>query len=485
MTRALLVGLCLAACAARPTAAVDASLDAPEVRADAGDAGETSDVKDVPAAEDVRAPQRVLPPSTRALSDLVGFSLPGRDLPSGAGSAATARRRWAWSALRELGVRRVRREIFWNQVEPREGEFHWEGYDPVVAEATAEGVALLVVLAYGNPWASSAPNATEYHPPDDPRTFARYATATARRYGDRVRDWEVWNEPNAGFRFWRSRAAGDPVAFGALVRAARDAVIAERPSARVAFGGTVFLPQVIPGGAAFARASLAANPGLAGALDAFAMHAYTLYPPRVSPEFAGPRELPHVEKVREMAAALAAEGYDPTRPLWITEVGWPVTTTVTEELQARYLTRTVLLSALAGVDGVWLYELGDGPSRVDDLVPEDSFGVFRYDPDPTDDTPPAPKPAFTALRSMMGALGALRVTARELPAGAPEDVYVLALQGDRGERGWAAWRANDGAAPWPWPAPAGTVTSMSGAALQRGSDGAVPLTGAPVFLRAP
>ena len=223
---------------------------------------------------------------------------------------------------------------------------------------------------------------------------------------------------------------------------------------------------------------------LAPSLSAFAMHAYTLYPPRVSPEFAGPRELPHVEKVQEMAAAITAAGYDPARPIWITEVGWPVTSTITEELQARYLTRTVLLSALAGVDGVWLYELGDGPSRTDDLVPEDSFGIFRYDPDDTDDAPPAPKPAYTALRALLRALGAMRVTGREVAQGAPEDVYVLALQGDGGARGWAAWRADDAATGWRWPAPAGEVTAMNGDSVPRAGDGTVLVTGAPVFVRA-
>lgn len=481
MTRALLAALVLVGCTSAQSPPADVPtgpdvLDAALV-ADAGDA------LDLPAPKDVPA-RRTLPPSPRALADLVGFSLPGRDLPIGDGAAAVARRRWAWETLRGLGVHRVRREIFWRDVEPRAGEFRWERYDALVAEATAAGVSLLAVLAYGNPWASSVPGATDYHPPDDPRTFARYAAEAARRYGDRIRDWEVWNEPNAGFRFWRTRAGGDPRAFGALVRAAHDAVRAVHPTARVAFGGTVFLPQVIPGGVAFTRDAFDANPGLAPSLSAFAMHAYTLYPPRVSPEFAGPRELPHVEKVQEMAAAITAAGYDPARPIWITEVGWPVTSTITEELQARYLTRTVLLSALAGVDGVWLYELGDGPSRTDDLVPEDSFGIFRYDPDDTDDAPPAPKPAYTALRALLRALGAMRVTGREVAQGAPEDVYVLALQGDGGARGWAAWRADDAATGWRWPAPAGEVTAMNGDSVLRAGDGTVLVTGAPVFVRA-
>jgi hypothetical protein len=481
--RALIPLLTLAACTASPPTAVAPDVTLVRDAVTAPDVLPPTDLIDAPEPADLPPPRLPRPPSTRALRDLLGFSLPGRDLPAGTHAAAVARRRWAWSALRDLGVRRVRREVFWRDVEPMPGRLRWDDYDPIVAEAASEGVSLLGVLAYGNTWASSLPGATDFHPPDDPAVFARFAVEVVRRYGDRVRDWEVWNEPNAGFRFWRSRATGDPRAFGALVRATVDAVRGVDPTARVAFGGTVFLPQVIPGGVAFSREALAMNPGLARSLDAFAMHAYTLYPPRVSPEFAGPRELPHVDKVQEMLGGIAAEGYDPARPLWITEVGWPVIATVTEERQARYLTRTALLSALAGVDGVWLYELGDGPGGADDLVPEDSFGIFRHDPDVTDDVPPAPKPALVALRAMLRAVGDLRVVARETPVGAPEDVYVLALQGDGSTRGWVAWRANDDASPWRWAAPAGAVTSMRGDEVAR-EGGAVAVTGAPVFVRA-
>ncbi|MBK6534381.1 MAG: hypothetical protein IPF99_33905 [Deltaproteobacteria bacterium] len=85
---------------------------------------------------------------------------------------------------------------------------------------------------------------------------------------------------------------------------------------------------------------------------------------------------------------------------------------------------------------------------------------------------------------MLSALGALRVTARETPTGAPDDVYVLALQGDGDTRGWAAWRADDTAQGWRWTAPMGEVTSMHGESVAREADGTVTLTGAPVFVRA-
>ncbi|MEZ4407775.1 MAG: hypothetical protein R3A52_15075 [Polyangiales bacterium] len=464
-------------------APLDAAIDvAPDDVLDAGTSDVTDDAPSVDVAVEPPA-RRALPPSPRALSDLVGFSLPGRDLPLGASASARGRREWALRALREMGVHRVRREVFWREVEGVEGAFTWGDYDQVIDECRAADIELLAVLAYGNPWASSRPGATEFYPPDDPRTFARYVSAAVTRYRDRVRDWEVWNEPNAGFRFWLPTLRGDPAAFGRLVSLSRDAAVAADPAARVAFGGTVFLPQVITAGVAFARSAFEANPGLAPALGAYALHAYTLYPPRVSPEAEGNGEVSLVHKVEETAAMLHDAGYDLTRPLWITELGWPVTDAVPEERQARYLVRSALLSALAGVDGVWLYELGDGDAR-GDLIPEDLFGVYRYDPDTADAVDPEPKRAALALRALLSTLGAFHVTGRVATPGAPADVHVLSLADAEGRHAWAAWRADDSAAPWAWspPAEVTTLVDMVGSPLAR--DGAtVPVGGAPVYAR--
>ncbi len=457
----------------------DAAPDVPSVDTPAPDVPpEDVPPDDVPPA---LPPRRSLPPSPRPLADLVGFSLPGRDLPVGDSPTARGRRAWALRTLRSLGVHRVRREVFWRDVEPSVGSFSWADYDALVDECRAAGVDVLAVLAYGNRWASAAPGATDFYAPDDPATFARYASATVARYRDRIRDWEVWNEPNAGFRFWLPTLRGDPPAFGRLVSAARAAAVAADPSARVAFGGTVFLPQLITGGVPWARSAFEANPALAPALGAYALHAYTLYPPRVSPEFEGRDEVSLVHKIEETAAMLHASGYDLARPLWITEVGWPVTAIVTEEKQARYLARTALLSALAGVDGVWIYELGDGNGR-GDLVPEDYFGVYRYDPDTGDDVDPEPKRAALALRALFTTLGAFHVTARVAVDGAPDDVHVLALVDAGGHRAWAAWRADDEAAPWRWspPVEATQLVDMVGAVMERGAGG-VPVGGAPVY----
>lgn len=147
MRSALAVLLALAACtAAAPSSAPrDASVDA---------------LPDAPVEASV--PERARTPSTRALADLAGFSLPYRDMPTASDPASRARRAWALRTVRALGLHRIRREVFWTDVEPREGEFHFEAYDPIVQGCADAQIELLAVLAYGNPWATRVMNADQY-----------------------------------------------------------------------------------------------------------------------------------------------------------------------------------------------------------------------------------------------------------------------------------------------------------------------------------
>ncbi len=459
---ALFVALFVALCAcpsARPANDVLVS-DA----LDALDSGLPDDVV-LPDRPDVPPPRRTLSPSPLALADIVGIAAHPGDFPLGTSAAARNRRAFYYRKLHELGIHRMRRDFRWTDIEPAAGRFVWDNYDAFVDEAQAERIDVLALLCYGNPWASSMPGATDTYAPDDPATFARFARAVAAHYAGRIHEYEIWNEPNAGFRFWLPTAFGDPRAFGALVTLAARAVREADPSARAAYGGTVFLPQLVPGGVEFARQSLATNPDLAGALSAFAFHAYELYPPVNEPEASRNGEVPLTDKVALLAGMLERAGVDRDIPLWLTEVGWPVTMAVPPAAQARYLVRSVLLSALAGSARTFLFTLGDGP-HPEAFIPEDAFGLVAYDPDTADATDPADKPSFVALRTLFRTLGTFRVTARAMPMGAPTDVWVLELH-DSTRRGWAVWRVSD-ATDYAWLPPAGAVvdaTEFSGAAV--------------------
>lgn len=144
-------------------------------------------------------------PEARPLHSLLGISA---DLPLGADPTSVARRKASLDAAIDLGGVMIRRDFAWNDIEPMKGMSDYSGYDRVVNDATLRGVRLLPILDYGVKWANAAAT-DEYFPPTDPADFARFAGATAQRYQGKMVAWEVWNEPNNGFRFWKGAPSAE------------------------------------------------------------------------------------------------------------------------------------------------------------------------------------------------------------------------------------------------------------------------------------
>jgi hypothetical protein len=408
---------------------------------DAGDGG----IPEVPRA-----------PSALALADIVGLST---HIQLGSDAASLAERAFEWSKLAELGVHRMRADFTWSAIEPSRGSFDFSRYDTLVSEAQQHGVSLLPILDYGVPWATSVPGADDHYPPDHPSDFASYAVAVANRYAGKVTEYEVWNEPNVGVQNWKPNLKGDPAAYGALLLATNQALLAAQPQLRVAYAGTEY--HYLLSGPDFVAQSFADTTGLASSLGTFAMHAYEKYPPSYGPESTYAGEVPLLDKVATMSGALAAAGAK-AMPIWITEIGWPVTMTDSLAQQARYTVRGVVLGALAGADRVYLYTLLDGPPQMGSILSENVFGLCTYSDFSADSGTPSEKPAFIGVKALLGAVGAYHVVKR-LPA-SPSDVYLVQLAGPGGNA-WVAWRATDGAALTPVAVPATgnvAVTSIDG-----------------------
>jgi hypothetical protein len=101
-------------------------------------------------------------------------------------------------------------------------------------------------------------------------------------------------------------------------------------------------------------------------------------------------------------------------PLWITELGWPVTEDSNSPADvARYLLRSWVLAASEGVTVLCWYTLMDQDPANDNVPWEKTFGLFAFDGDVTDGTLPQPHPAALALRGMARVLGELGFSADE------------------------------------------------------------------------
>lgn len=328
----------------------------------------------------------------------------------GAGADSALRRARDLDAIAAAGFRIVRIDFTWSRIEPNRGGFDFSAYDRVVDEVAARGIEVLAVLCYGNPWASRSGD--RLAPPDDPADFANFARATAGHFRGRVRLYEVWNEQNVGFRFWRPLLGGDPRAYADLLAHTHAAIKAADSAAVVSFGGTFYpeLPVLVGGTLAFTEEAYRHRADLARFSDAFAYHPYRY--PFSAPESHGllgglGGQVPLVETVDRVRGLLSRHG-DAGKPVWITESGWHTARRslpfagVSESDQARYLVRSSVSALSAGVElNVW-YTLRDGPRHAE--WQEDAFGLLAYDPDLLDAALPRRKPAYEAHRTLVGAL---------------------------------------------------------------------------------
>jgi hypothetical protein len=382
-------------------------------------------------------------------------------------SDKTAREQ-AFARIRVLGVGAARIDADWASVERRPGIYDWSGLDARIDELTSHGLEPEVILDYGNPLYSSrgallarigftgippfAIGAPVYYPPDSPIPFARFAAALAQRYQGSVRLLEVWNEENLGWRFWEPHE--DPAAYAQLLKATYRAVKAVAPDDQVAFGGT-FYPAIDPRSAAaagvpvpvgtpadelalphqgtldFLAHALAAAPDLGRYFDAVAYHPYHF--PYMAPEVKIPFEGSTETSMVAVRGLLDAHRLG-SKPIWITEVGWPNNTLAygpTFAKSASYLVRTFVTAWAHGIDKVFWYCYGDASDwRYNQ---ESAFGVV--------DSSGHPKPAFYAWRTLDQLVSSLPYRGSSAPSlKLPPDGHALRF-GDGQDRVTVVWLA--------------------------------------------
>ena len=457
--------------------AIDAGADVPE---DAALLADTIDSGDVPGLSDADGTS---PADADALSPDAGVlaTIPvGEGLCVAIGNYSGERLETALARLAEAGVKRVRGDLTWAAFEPTKGAFVYSLLDNRVLPYAEKAIAFIAVLAYGNPWATSVEGADGYYPPDDPQDFANYVTAVTEHLAGTVWDYEIWNEENAGYRFWKPNFNGDPVAYGALLKAAVAAGRAACPGCTFAFGGPFFHTMGIDGHIKFLTDAYAAHPDLSLSFDAMGFHPYPFYPPQAAPEGPPPEyEWAFADMVAGVRAVMDANGA-PGRPLWTTEVGWPIWGTVDLDRQAAYLVRAVLTLTANSATPVCWYTLFDGKDPLA-FPPEQAFGLLTNGDEA--DGVPQPKPAFRALVQLGNRFAGYRIV-RDLAAAklVPSGVRGFELQDDGTGRVWALYtHPDDGPVPVVVPSVPVAAYDQVGEALTL-SGASVPVGFRPVFV---
>ena len=316
------------------------------------------------------------------------------------------------------GIGWVRCDIRWDYCVNRDnGNWSWWQIDEVFSSAESRGIQLLPILCGKNPLT----NAEAQNDLDGWEAFAREFTS---RYKGRFSAVEIWNEPD-NTTFWNISAAN----FKNIMQRAYTAIKAVDPTITVVLGG------VTAGGTDY-LSSLYSN-GVKNYCDVVAYHPY-VWPHAPDEEWrtgnilSGYTYRGFIRYINAVKSVMSSNG-DGSKPLWLTEVGWPSggNNGVSEAQQASYVTNAAAIAFANGVEKFFVYELKAPETSSSDI--ESHFGIMH-----TDYTF---KPAYLAYRDY--------IVRKESGAADPYANAVFLIAGDNWDTQSFATAGNwsDGLAP--------------------------------------
>ena len=312
-----------------------------------------------PAVDD-GVPHQVPPRRSNQLSAGFGMNLP---LPRDPRLPWT--RHW-WTSIFDSGVKWVRigqyenssDKTSWDWVEQSPGVYRVRPeVDEAIRSLSDNGVSIELQLCYGNALYQGDPAARSRHvdptPPgigdqdepapaifhglkteDEIQGFLNYTRFMVTRYKGKIRNWELWNEPNIGY--WQpnveekeQRAAKGREYGRALCRFA-DVVHELDPESKVIVGGTSEID------APFALAALSECPSK---IDVMAYHTYPGYGANTPPEEQDALEDAGLFREAVLRTPGVRQDIEFWENEWNTIPGWKNSN---ESVQARYLPRFVL-----------------------------------------------------------------------------------------------------------------------------------------------
>lgn len=352
-----------------------------------------------------------------------------------------------------LGVRYVRTDATWSQIESAPGVYTFPvDLDREVAAMQKAGIRPLLIPDYSNPLYDGGvtPSSTE-----GVAAYARFAGALAAHYPQA--DIDVYNEFD--FRFNRGACGTTPQCYLQLLRPTAAAIRAASPQAAIgapSIAGvgvdTEWMNGFVQGG------------GLAD-LTAISIHPYVQ---PAAPESLGP-------DLAALDSTIQAAHDGSAVPVWFSEFGYStVPGWVSEGHQAAYLLRSELVGLEHGMTRFYWYDaVDDSPMR---LNLESNFGLFRR-PSSFAPAAAAPKPAAAAM-----AIAARRLTTTAPPVVSrvgTSDVQVVRVGTGAGA---VTVVFSTGAADRIRIPTGASVTTMTGERVTLSKDRAVRVGGEPIYL---
>ncbi len=346
------------------------------------------------------------------------------------------------------GIRQLRDRLSWGEVEREQGKLDWRRYALAAETQQRHGITVYQIFHDCPGWAHpevEGGKADGHYAPRDPIYAYRMVNRLVRDLCDKVRYFEVWNEPNIGF------FRGHPWDYAAVLKAAYLGAKEADPRFGVLIGSAAGTP-----GGFFEGAY---DNGAGDYFDIYNQHSYG------SPEAL----FQFLADVREQ---LGRHGLG-AKPMWITEMGLrgypdargdfaPI-----ERDQASYLVRAyacALANGVAKFHYFYLKEYFEGSSSL--------WGILRDDL--------TPKPAFVALADLIRQLGEAQCLGWKRVG---EKGYLVAFRRAPDEVVAVAWDPDSSELAVPARGPVLDVVGREIEPAGRPAGAAVTLGALPVFLR--
>lgn len=302
------------------------------------------------------------------------------------------------SLMAEAGIRWVRVNWAWKDMEPQNGPFDYSHLDAVAQIAAKHQIQLLPILLAVPAWSSTAPaqlkaqygnlSPVDRYRPQDSADWLHYVQNVIKRYDGvnnaaglpRMNYWEVWNEENLP-DFWPP--APNPAEYLALLKATYQTIKAIDPTATVVLGGLANA-GFSADGSNYLQSLY--NLGGGAYFDVVSIHVYSNPNNGIAPV---------VQDVTGVRAIMDAHG-DQDKPLWLTEIGWSDAPnawdapTVSQADIASFLNEVYTASMPA--DAIFWYNFRNIFANSPDV--EHNFGLVNADF--------SPKPAFNAYKALAG-----------------------------------------------------------------------------------
>ena len=210
--------------------------------------------------------------------------------------------------LKGMGCAFVRTDFYWNDIEPVQGKFCFDKYDHLVDLLSENNIRILGILDYSADWAASSWNSPPYNDDD----FVNYCRKVVSRYKNKIKYWEIWNEPDSKF-YWQPQ--DNMKRYSQLLRKVYLCIKEVDPSAQVLMGG---LTQ----NGYYALQDLYRQGG-GEYFDIVNMH------PFVNPLTSNPKK--EMESFYRKIKKLMSKFGDGDKKIWFTEIGCPGVRKVTPE----------------------------------------------------------------------------------------------------------------------------------------------------------